>query len=158
MRDFLYSEIANYQGMSNVPDDPELAIHVGKQLCETLLEPLQRSFGRIAIRSGYRSPAVNEFGNLKRLNCASNEKITRAISGIAATKTAAPGRWHGGFTIIFPTAPCTFFRNWRLLILGGTNDRSGASTVISSPRAALRAPAWRTITATTQVGTRPFQT
>jgi hypothetical protein len=37
------------------------------------LEPLQATFGRISIRSGYRSPAVNQFGNEHKLGCASNE-------------------------------------------------------------------------------------
>lgn len=73
-RDFLYSEIANYYGVPNIPDDPDLAISAGSRLCEELLEPLQESFGRIAIRSAYRSSSINEFGNRKRLNCASNEK------------------------------------------------------------------------------------
>jgi hypothetical protein len=54
MRDFLHSEIANFYGMPNIPDDPDLAIHVGKRLCE-LLETLAATFGRIAIRSAYRS-------------------------------------------------------------------------------------------------------
>lgn len=72
MREFLYSEIATMHGLANVPDDPELAIRVGSSLCENLLEPLQERFGRIAIRSAYRSCAVNEFGNNKGLNCASN--------------------------------------------------------------------------------------
>jgi hypothetical protein len=74
LRDFLYSEIANMHGIPNIPDDPDLAIAAGKHLCEELLEPLQDSFGRIAIRSGYRSLAVNDFGNKNKLNCASNEK------------------------------------------------------------------------------------
>ena len=73
MRDFLYSEIANFYGIPNIPDDPELAIEVGRQLCETLLEPLQATFGRIAIRSAYRSLAVNQKGNERNHNCASNE-------------------------------------------------------------------------------------
>ena len=38
-----------------------------------LLEPLQESFGALAIRSAYRSPAVNDFGNKHGLNCARNE-------------------------------------------------------------------------------------
>ena len=63
MRDFLYSEIASFYGIPNIPDDPDLAIKSGTRLCEELLEPLQASFGRIAIRSAYRSCAVNEFGN-----------------------------------------------------------------------------------------------
>lgn len=73
MRDFLYSEIANFYGIPNIPDDPDLAISNGKHLCEELLEPLQSTFGRIAIRSAYRSPSVNQLGNEKGHNCASNE-------------------------------------------------------------------------------------
>ena len=71
MRDFLHSEIASVHGFSNLPDDPDLAITAGKRLC--LLEPLQASFGRLAIRSGYRSPEVNGFGNAHDLSCASNQ-------------------------------------------------------------------------------------
>jgi hypothetical protein len=72
LREFLYSEIANFYGMQNIPDDPDLAIEVGKRLCEELLEPLNATFGRIAIRSSYRSCAVNEAG-VGRHNCARNE-------------------------------------------------------------------------------------
>jgi hypothetical protein len=73
MRDFLYSEIAAWHQLRNVPDHPDVAISVGRELCGQLLEPLQQSFGRIHIRSGYRSPAINDFGNKNGLNCASNE-------------------------------------------------------------------------------------
>ena len=41
MRDMLHSEIAQVHGLLNVPDDPDLAVEVGTQLCEKLLEPLQ---------------------------------------------------------------------------------------------------------------------
>jgi hypothetical protein len=58
----LFSEIAAIERMSNLPDDPKLAIQAGRGLCENLLEPLQATFGRLAIRSAYRSPEVNEFG------------------------------------------------------------------------------------------------
>lgn len=74
MRDFLYSEIANFYGVPNIPDDPKLAVEVGRRLCEELLEPLQERFGRISIRSAYRSCAVNALGNEKGHNCASNER------------------------------------------------------------------------------------
>lgn len=74
MREFLYSEIANWYGVSNFPDHPDIAIQNGKQLCEQLLEPLQNKFGRIVIRSAYRSPTVNQLGNEKGHNCATNEK------------------------------------------------------------------------------------
>ena len=65
MRD-LHSEIAAMTGMANLPDDPDLAIAAGRKLCERLLEPLQVTFGRLAIRSAYRSPEVNAFGNARR--------------------------------------------------------------------------------------------
>ena len=74
MRDFLYSEIAVINGFENLPDDPDLAIAAGKVLCETLLEPLQARFGRLSVRSAYRSPEVNRFGNENDLNCSTNEK------------------------------------------------------------------------------------
>jgi len=74
MRDFLYSEIAAINGFQNIPDDPDLAIAAGTALCEALLEPLQARFGRLSIRSAYRSPEVNQFGNAHDLNCATNPK------------------------------------------------------------------------------------
>lgn len=74
MRDFLHSEIAAIAGFQNLPDDPAAAVRSGRELCTQLLEPLQATFGRLAIRSGYRSQQVNEFGCRHRLSCASNEK------------------------------------------------------------------------------------
>ncbi|KPP80474.1 MAG: hypothetical protein HLUCCA04_12535 [Oceanicaulis sp. HLUCCA04] len=71
-RDFLYSEIANYYRMSNLPHFPDIAIEAARGLCVNLLEPLTAAFGKISIRSAYRSPEVNELGNSKGLNCASN--------------------------------------------------------------------------------------
>ena len=73
MRDFLHSEIADFYGIPNIPDDPDLAIAAGRELCELLLEPLQATFGRIAVRSGYRAPAVNDYGNRHGGSCARNE-------------------------------------------------------------------------------------
>ena len=79
MRDMLYSEIAQIHGLLNVPDDPDLAIAAGTRLCEELLEPLQDHWGRIAIRSAYRSREVNALGNKMMragkagYNCAINE-------------------------------------------------------------------------------------
>ena len=73
MRDMLYSEISNFYGIPNIPDNPDLAIKAATRLCEELLEPLQERFGRISIRSAYRSPAVNQLGNEKGHSCASNQ-------------------------------------------------------------------------------------
>lgn len=74
MRDFLYSDIAAIHGLSNLPDNPDLAVEVGKKLCVELLEPLQSAFGRIAIRSAFRSQEVNAYGNAHGYQCASNDK------------------------------------------------------------------------------------
>ena len=74
MRDFLHSEIANFYGVPNIPEDPDQAIAAGGRLCQELLEPLQATFGRVAIRSAYRAPAVNALGNRMGLSCASNER------------------------------------------------------------------------------------
>ena len=41
MRDFLHSEVANFYGVPNIPEDPDQAIAAGGRLCEELLEPLQ---------------------------------------------------------------------------------------------------------------------
>ncbi len=72
MREFLYSEIANLHGIPNLPDDPDLALAAGRRLAQDLLEPLVETFGPIAVRSAYRAPAVNGFGNSNGLKCASN--------------------------------------------------------------------------------------
>lgn len=79
MRDMLYSEVAMIHGLNNAPDDPNLAVKAGTRLCEELLEPLQDHWGRIAIRSAYRSTEVNGFCNAMQrqkkagYTCASNE-------------------------------------------------------------------------------------
>ena len=72
MREFLYSEIGNMHRIQNIPDDPDLAIQRGRAFCTALLDPLEETFGRVAVRSGYRSAALNRFGNENRLNCARN--------------------------------------------------------------------------------------
>jgi len=47
MRDFLYSEIANFHGKQNIPVNPDLAITNGTRLCEELWNPCtQRYRGR----------------------------------------------------------------------------------------------------------------
>lgn len=73
MRDFLHSEISQFHSIPNIPDDPDLAIAAGTRLCEEMLEPLRARFGRISIRSAFRSAAVNDFGNRNDLNCGRNE-------------------------------------------------------------------------------------
>jgi hypothetical protein len=99
MRDFLYSEIAAMQGMRNLPANPDLAIEAGRNLCEHLLEPLQATFGRLAIRSAYRSPEVNGFGNAHNLSCASNERDRARHTW---DRRDAEGRMGAMTTIVIP--------------------------------------------------------
>lgn len=73
MRDFLYSEIGSIHQIPNIPENPDLAIANGRQLCTQLLDPLTETFGPLAIRSGYRSPTLNKYGNDNKLNCARND-------------------------------------------------------------------------------------
>jgi hypothetical protein len=73
MREFLYSEISQIYRIPNIPDEPELAIAAGKNLCEQVLEPIQDALGRISVRSAYRSCGVNEKGAENNLKCARNE-------------------------------------------------------------------------------------
>lgn len=61
MREMLYSEVANFHGIPNMPDDSDLAVEAGKQLCRLILEPVHKAFGGIVVRSAYRSSAVNDF-------------------------------------------------------------------------------------------------
>lgn len=74
MRDFLHSEISQIEAIPNIPDWPDVAIEAGRGLCENLLEPLQSRFGRITIRSAYRSPVINAKGaeNGNQYSCAAN--------------------------------------------------------------------------------------
>ena len=62
MREMLYSEIANFHGVPNIPDDRDLAIAAGMRLCEELLEPLHATFGHVSIHSAFRSVEVNTYG------------------------------------------------------------------------------------------------
>lgn len=73
MRDFMYSEISGFHGIPNIPEKPELALANGRAFCAALLDPLEETFGRIALRSGYRSPVLNQYGNDNKLNCARND-------------------------------------------------------------------------------------
>ena len=54
LRDFLYSEISQYEGIPNIPKDELLAIKAGRGLCENILEPIQEKLGNVSIRSAYR--------------------------------------------------------------------------------------------------------
>jgi hypothetical protein len=158
MRDFLYSDIATIHGLDNLPDDPDLAIASGTRLCEDLLEPLQDAFGRLAVRSSYRSAEINDLGC--RLQAQASRattarpipRILPAISGTGAMPTAAwarpPASWcrasgigskrtatgrssPGGSTTICPIRCKSSSRNTGRSISPGTNVRNAALTVSS---------------------------
>ncbi|MCA8929552.1 MAG: hypothetical protein KDC18_15920 [Alphaproteobacteria bacterium] len=99
LRDFLYSEIAALYGIPNIPDDPDLAIAAGRRLCAELLEPLWHSFGGLHLRSGFRSVAVNDFGNALDLNCAQSEKD---FAGHIWDRRDAAGRMGACVTVVVP--------------------------------------------------------
>ncbi len=101
MRDFLYTEIGNFFGIPNIPDDPNLAITAGMQLCQNLLDPMVDTFGPIAVRSAYRSPTLNHFGatKAKPQRCARN---TSNYAGHIWDMRDAKGRMGACASIVVP--------------------------------------------------------
>ena len=114
MRDFLYSEAGAMHGMANVPADPDLAVAAGTRLCTDLLEPLQDAFGRLAIRSGYRSPEVNALAHAKGYGAASNE---RSAAGHIWDVRDASGNMGATAQILVPAFNATFVgaNDWQRL-------------------------------------------
>lgn len=114
MRDFLHSEIGVIHGIANIPDAPDLAIAAGRRLCAELLEPLHATFGGLAIRSAYRAPALNAFGNAHGLNCASNR--TNRAGHIWDARDAA-GRMGATACVVVPWFADRFAAgaDWRAL-------------------------------------------
>lgn len=110
MREFLFSEISSFHEQQNIPEDPDLVLEVGRAFCTQLLDPLHETFGCVSVRSGYRSPSLNHYGNTHKLNCARNDY---------------PGECHiwdrsrtspiGGATIIIPWFADQYAkgRDWR---------------------------------------------
>jgi hypothetical protein len=113
MREFLYSEISQVHGIPNIPDDPELAIAAGKSLCEQVLEPIQDRLGRISVRSGFRSVAVNAKG-------AENNNQYRCAADNAACHTwdRRDGRFMGATACIVVTSFVPYYertQDWTAL-------------------------------------------
>jgi hypothetical protein len=114
MRDFLYSEIGNFHGIPNIPENPNLAILAGEKLCQELLDPLTETFGPIAVRSAYRSPSLNHFGatQAKPQRCSRNEaNYAGHIWDIRDSK----GRMGACASIVVPwfADQCDQGRDWR---------------------------------------------
>ncbi|PLS23027.1 hypothetical protein [Neptunicoccus cionae] len=99
LRDFMHSEISAFYGIPNIPENPDAVIAAGKALATKLLDPLVETFGPVAIRSGYRAPALNKFGNDNKLNCSRNE--VNAASRIWDRRDSE-GRMGACATIVIP--------------------------------------------------------
>ena len=116
MREFLYSEISQIEKIPNIPSDPEMAIRVGKRLCEDVLEPIQERLGRILVRSAYRSAEVNAEGakNKNQYGCAGNSaNAARHIWDLCDSEKLV-----GAMACIVVTSYLPFFertRNWQAL-------------------------------------------
>ncbi len=114
LRNFLYSEIGNFFAKPNIPDDPDLMIAAGTRLATELLDPLVETFGPIDIRSGYRSPSLNDFGanHVRPQKCSQNEK--NAASRIWDRRDSQ-GRMGACVSVVIPwfAAQYNRGRDWR---------------------------------------------
>ncbi|MEM8555402.1 MAG: hypothetical protein AAGF71_11330 [Pseudomonadota bacterium] len=112
MRNFLNSEIGNFYGVPNLPDDPDLAIAAGTRLAENLLEPIVETFGPIEIRSGHRSPEINAFGNRQGHQCARNEAT---FANHIWDRRDSEGRMGACVSVVIPwfAAQYNLGRDWR---------------------------------------------
>ncbi|MEM1387983.1 MAG: hypothetical protein AAF748_14520 [Pseudomonadota bacterium] len=114
LRNFLYSEIANFYARDNIPDDPDVMIAAGQALAQTCLDPLVETFGPIDIRSGYRSPALNHFGatEVRPQKCSANAK--NRASRMWDQRDAA-GRLGACVSVVIPwfAAQYNRGRDWR---------------------------------------------
>lgn len=111
-RDFLYSEIGNFHAIPNLPEDVDLFLAAGRAFCDILLDPIVETFGPVAVRSAYRSPVVNQFGNEHDLKCARNEAN---YAGHIWDRRDAAGRMGACVSIVVPWFADQYSqgRDWR---------------------------------------------
>jgi len=116
MREFLYSEISQIKKIPNIPHYPEIALMNGRKLCVNVLEPIQDKYGRVSVRSGYRSPEVNALGaaNKNQYRCASN---TRSYSKHIWDYPDGDGFFGATACIVLPSHLKSYRKTgeWRLL-------------------------------------------
>lgn len=65
MRDFLHSNYNSVAGVCNYPEKPEVVIKAGKALCDNILEPIIKQFGKIFITFGYQGRTGIEMADSK---------------------------------------------------------------------------------------------
>lgn len=143
MRDFLYSEISQIHGVPNVPANPALAIEVGRQLCEKVLEPIQDQFGRICIRSAFRATAVNSIGaaNRNQHSCARNDAN---LAGHIWDRTDAEGLKGATACIVVPAFLPYYERtgDWAAMAWWVHDHVSDYSSMVFYPRLAAFNVSW----------------
>lgn len=141
LRDFLYSEIGNFHAIPNLPENPDLLIAAGTRLATDLLDPLVETFGPIAVRSSYRSPAVNAFGNAHGLNCAANQAD---YAGHIWDRRDAAGRMGACACIVIPWFADQHDRgrDWRDLAWW-MHDHLPYSSMVFFPKRAACNLTWR---------------
>lgn len=61
LRDFLFSTDAAVHGFNNFPENPDMVVRAGRELCEKVLEPVLAQWGRFAITFAYQSREALEF-------------------------------------------------------------------------------------------------
>ena len=114
LRNFLHSEIGNFYGRPNIPEDPDLAIAAGTRLATELLDPLVETFGPIEIRSGYRSPSLNHVGATagRPQKCSANPKN---YAGHIWDRRDAAGRMGACVSVVVPWFADRYAqgRDWR---------------------------------------------
>lgn len=62
LRDFLFSTECAARGLSNYPEEPDMVIRAGKEICAKLLEPIRERWGHVFITFGYQSREGIEWG------------------------------------------------------------------------------------------------
>jgi hypothetical protein len=81
-RHFFYNEIAAIECMSNLPDDPELAIAAGRGLRANLLEPLQAIVGRLSVMRAAISAYFRRFPPLDLFMDCDGSHLSLLIEGV----------------------------------------------------------------------------
>ena len=104
--------------VSNLPEDPDLAIAAGTGLATALLDPLVETFKPIEVRSAYRSPTRNAYGNARQREgrrgyaCASN---AAGAAHHIRDRRAADGRMGACASVAIPWLIDRPERDWREL-------------------------------------------
>jgi hypothetical protein len=88
LREFTNSQTAARSGIDNQPGP--VAVEALAVLCETLLEPVRRHFGRaVVVNSGFRSPALNRaIGGARGSQHVVGEAADIEIPGLANAELA----------------------------------------------------------------------